>query len=234
MEKLEPKERSTPNISEIDTFAKNMGKRSGGGSVQVGLMFLGEIANTIVPCNSGFDKKSANKYNSQLFVLSRFFEEHGWPLLNKAIVLAGVRKYVIDPEDGFIPLAPGTIDIEAALEMNPEHRELQIFGDMRKKMEVPLELYDLNSIIGFATEYGNGQDSLETILPIFTPGIWKEIKDIQFNRPTGMVIVTPYITLWCENMSINNLVEVPMNLVSVKMLETIKIVKHFCNNYNIG
>lgn len=150
-------------------------------------------------------------------------------------MLAGVRKYVVDPKDGFIPLAPGSIDIEAALKLDKpnEHRELQIFGDIRKETGA-FKLSGIDSIIGFATEYGNGPDSLETIIPVLTRGIWEKIMDTQFSRPTGIVIVTPYITLWCEDMSINNLINMPTEIMSVKMREAIKIAEHLCDTNNIG
>ncbi|MCK5466709.1 hypothetical protein KAI56_04435 [Candidatus Parcubacteria bacterium] len=226
---LEPEARNIPDISAMNTFAEMLGKRSpSGGFVQVGVMSFLEIAESIVPCDSGFDKQIGVKYDGQDFVLSRIFEERGWPLFRNAIVLAGVRKYNVDPKDGFIPLAPDSIDIEAAIKLSLTHREVQVLGEKRVS-GMPIDLTGIDSKIGVATEYGNGQPSFELIFPIKTKGIWKEIVDIQFNRPTGMVIITPYITLWCECMSINNLSTMPMNIVSVKMFEAIKIAKWFAN-----
>jgi len=230
----EPEKELTIGMSDIKEFAEKSGKRTGGGSVPIGIMSFEEIADVIVPCERGFDKKSGVEYNSKSFVLSRIFEERGWPPFDKAIVLAGMRKYVVDPEDGFVPYAPGTIDIEAAIGLNPEHRELKLEIDPRTGTENFPRLHGLKSKIGYSTEYGNGPDSIEMILPNDEPGIWRKIKDIQFNRPTGMVIVTPYIRLWCEGMSINNLINMPPEMYSVKMLETIKIAKHSCEICNIG
>lgn len=223
----------TITVSDIEKFAKKSGKRPGGGSVRLGIMSFKEIADVIVPCEHGFDKKSGMEYDNKSFVLSRIFKERGWPPFNKAIVLAGMRKYVVDPKDGFVPYAPGTIDIEAAIELNTEYRELRMEIDPRAETEGIHKLHGLKSKIGFSTEYGNGPDSLETDFLLEEPGIWKKINDIQFNRPTGIVIVTPYITLWCEDMSINNLIEMPNYMTSVKMLEAIKIVKNLREINNI-
>ena len=232
MEKLEPAERSFDFSPEIKKFAEIMGKRSGGGSVQLGVMNLEEIASAIIPVNNGFNKQGNNTWEYPAFALSRMMREYGQTPFKQAIVIAGVRKYAVDPNDGFIPLAPGSIDVEAAIEFNPEHRELQIYGNRCP----PYALFQkaVHEILGFATEYGNGQDSLESLIPLYTFGVWRKIKDIQFNRPTGMVIVTPHITLWCEDMSINNLVNMPTKMTSVKMLEAIKIAKHLCNICDIG
>ena len=239
MEKLEPVGRIFDPSSRIEGFAEATRKRAGGGSVQIGPMSFEAIASAIVPVSSGFDKQSGAKWEDPAFVLSRVMTEYGWTLFDSAIVIAGVRKYVVDPSDGFLPLAPGSIDIEAALEFNPEHRELQIYGDHHSHS--PLFRETVNEITGLATEYGNGPNSLEGIIPLYTPGAWRRIIDTQLDangnkldRPTGMAIITPYTKLWCEGMSVNNLRGMPMDMASVKMLEAIKIAKHLCKEFNIG
>ena len=226
---LKPETREMPDLNTTKAFAEEIEKRSGGGIVQTGLMSLDEIADVIVPCKKGYDKLSGSTPNNPISFLYRIFTERGWPMFEHAIVLAGVRKYNIDPSNGFVPFAPGTIDIEAAPKLDYKHNELKILGKEREstgKLTRTSGLVRMRYIVGLATEYGNGKDSLETVIPVFTPGIWEEIKDIQFDRPTGMVIVTQHITLWCEGMSINNLMNMPMDISSVKMLEAIKIMKY--------
>ena len=201
-------------------------------------MSFDEIAFAIISADKGFDKQSKTNWNSPEIALERVFREYDWAKFHAAIVIAGVRKYVVDPNDGFIPLAPGSIDVEAALEFNPKHRELQPYGRVTHRIHFQglseMIQRELDKRIGFATEYGNGEDSLEVVIPLHTPGVWEKIEDTQFDRPTGMVIVTPHITLWCEDMSINNLIDMPTKMMSVKMLEAIKIARHLCNICDIG
>lgn len=232
MEKLEPKRRIFDLSSEIKDFAEVVGKRTGGGSAQIGVMSLEEIASTIVPVSSGFDKQGNTTWEGPTFALLRVMREYGWTPFDQAIIIADVQKYAVDLSDGFIPLAPKSIDVEANIEFSSEHRELQIYGD-RCSPHLLLQKA-VHEIVGFATEYGNGQDSLEVVIPLYTSGVWKRIEDIQFNRSTGMVIVTPYITLWCEDMSINKLTDMPTEVSSVKTLEAIKIAKHLCSICDIG
>ncbi len=232
---LEPGLRSIPEISEMAKLAEMLGKRPpAGGLAQFGAMTFEEIAHSIVPCSEGFDKQSGATYKDKTTPLIRLFRERGWPKFDRAIVIAGMRKYNSDPKDGFIPYAPGSIDIEAAINFDPKHKELQIFGRERGDNDEILScLVELHYITGIATEYGNGEDSLEIVIPTRTDGIWEKITDLQFSRPTGIVIVTPYITLWCENMSVNNLIIMPTDITSVKMGEAIKIAKYLCNRNEI-
>lgn len=232
---LEPESINMPDISAMSALAKTIEKRPpAGGLAQFGAMTFKEIAHSIVPCNKGFDKQSGGTYQDEADPLVRIFRERGWPEFDRAIVIAGVRKYHIDPKDGFIPYAPGSIDIEAAVNFDPKHRELQLFGKKRGNNDGILScLFGLRYITGIATEYGNGENSLEIIVPVETEGVWEKIDDLQFKRPTGMVIVTPYLTLWCENMSVNNLIKMPDAIVSVKMFETIKIAKYLLLANNI-
>ncbi|MCK4592527.1 hypothetical protein KAT63_03780 [Candidatus Parcubacteria bacterium] len=228
-------EKLTVNITDIEKFAEMIGKRSGGGSVRIGRMTFEEISDVTIKCKKAFDKKNEIVLNGKNSILLRIFQERGWPAFDQAIVIAGVRKFNVDQEDeiGFISLGCGSIDVEAAIELNIEHRELELETRLRNKEEKLPELHGLISKIGLSTEFGNGPDSLETTLLLWEPEIWENIKDIQFNRPAGIVIVTPYITLWCEGMSINNLIEMPDYMASVKMAEAIKIGKNLCEINNI-
>lgn len=74
---LKPEPKSMPDALDINTFAGNIGKRAGGGIVQVNIMTFPEIANMIVLPDSGFDKQNSSKYDSRSFVLSRIFKEYG-------------------------------------------------------------------------------------------------------------------------------------------------------------
>ena len=218
----------TVTIPGIKEFAEKSAKRPAGGSAQIGRMSFREISDEIIECKKAYDKRSNTILNGKDTILLRVFQERGWPVFDQAIVIAGARKFNVDQKDeiGFIPLGCGTIDTEAAIELNAEYRELELETKPREE-ELP-ELRGLSSKIGFSTEYGNGHDSLETTLLLSEPKIWTEVRDIKFGRPAGMVIVTPYITLWCEDMSINSLINMPDYMTSVKMLEAIKIAKHLC------
>lgn len=211
--------------SRIDVLAEQIGKRVGGGRAQMNITTFEGLAVMIVPLATGIDKQSKSEYDWRSYVLGRAFNEYGWTTVEKFVIIAAVQKYIQDPKDGFIPLSPGSIDIEAGMDMEAiyGHRELVIHGE---SAHPHLEfLQEINSRIGFATEYGNGPDSLEIIIPVYTPGKWQRIEDIEFGRETGIVIVSPYDTLWCRGLDINNLELLPLR-ASVKLQEAVKIARH--------
>jgi len=200
-------------------------KRVAGGRAQFGLMGFEDIADAIIPVTEGFDKQKKSPYKGKGYVLERVLKgEHGIPLFDKAVLIAGIRKYAQDPKDGFLPLGPGSTDIEAGLQPDGPwvHRELQIYGIPEEPNEDFLNL--ITSKTGLATDYGNLGDSIEIVVPMYTPGKWREIKDLEFARPAGMVIVTPYCTLWSEGLSINNTYE-GLRYPSGKIQDAINIAR---------
>jgi len=231
MEKLEPLRSgifSDRIKSELDVFMGPLNKRVAGGRVQMNIMGWEDVARNIVPYppegKSGFDKQIKRPWTNQGYALGRIFKEYGWPAFKEAVVMGGVQKYAVDPNGCFIPLAPGSIDIEAGIDIEAiyGHRELLIWGEPGTADDDFQKI--LSSTIGFATEYGNG-NSMEVIIPVCTPGTWQKIEDIEFGRTTGMVIVTPHVTLWCEGLSVNRLQKMPYSKASVKMIEAIKIAR---------
>ncbi len=231
MERLEPNLK-TVYSDRVNSVAGQLGdftnKRVGGGRVQVGITRFADFADTVIHSQSGFDKREKAEWNDKIVALSRIFVEYGWPEFQEAITIAVIRKWSVDPKDGFIPLAPGSIDIEAGLNIIADlHKEAVIDG-------IPAEgLCDsgfaeaVSQKMGITTEYGNG-DSIELVVPFYTPGIWKKVEDTEFGRRTGIIIVTPVLTLYCEGMNINSLQEPPYELLSVKTLEAIKIARQLC------
>lgn len=208
-------------------------KRVGGGRAQFGYTTFAELATTIVSCEKGFDKQKRVEWSGKEHALRRIFSERGWPTFDKAILIAVIRKYNEDPKDGFIPLAPGTIDIEASLTMEDiVHKEALVFGEPRPSNNDENLAKAISEIIGLTTEYGNG-NSIEIVVPMLTPGIWQKVEDIEFGRPAGAIVASPYLTLYCEGMDINNLQTAPRELLSVKAVEAIKIAKHLCKKCDI-
>jgi hypothetical protein len=207
------------------------GKRVGGGRVQLGLISFAQLAGVLIANDQGFDKQSKKPWSEKEAILGRLFAEYGWARFGTAIVIAVVRKAMVDPKDGFVPLAPGSIDIEAGLNIEADlHKECVISGTPTKPNEKFGEV--IAQMVGLTTEYGNG-NSLELVVPFYTPGIWEQIKDTEFDRPTGAVIVTPTSTLYCEGLTVNGLQHAPWGLFSVKTVEAIKIARHVyraCSN----
>lgn len=236
--KLEPVQGTTYDAyleSALGVLGDRTKKRIAGGRAQFNLATFAELAGAIVsdPANlkQPFDKQVKYRYGAKAYVLERVFREYGWPISADAVIIAGVQKYNQDPKDGFIPLAPGSIDIEAGIKLEPwGHLELDVFGDLREPNKGFSKI--LQSKIGIVTEYGNG-DSLELVIPVYTPGLWKQVKDKEFGRRAGITIVTPFITLWCEGLDINFLTELP-HTASVKMLEAVKIARQVLRELGLG
>jgi hypothetical protein len=206
-----------------------IGKRIGGGRAQFGLMTFADVADVIVrnaKGDTGFDKQAKKPWQGKSAALKRVFAEYGWPAFEKAILIGVVRKWIVDEADGFIPLACGSIDIEAGLNILADlHKECLVSGIPSDPDPVFAEA--ISKKVGVTTEYGNG-DSFEIVVPQYTAGIWEEIRDTEFGRPAGAIIVTPHLTLYCEGMTVNNLWSAPTELLSVKTVEAIKIAKQLC------
>jgi len=203
-------------------------KRVGGGTAQMNLVSFAGLAETIVPHANGKDARSGSGLLGREAYLSRVFNEFGWRSPKRVVLIAAVRRDI--GQDGFMPLAPLRIDIEAGQHPEGEegHRELQVVGGVSSPDEEFLQLVD--GFVGVATEYGDKQDSIEFVLPVYTPGQWQAIEDREgpkfgTARQTGIIIVTPYDTLWCPEMDVNNLVGVGAQL-SVKTAEAVKIARH--------
>lgn len=216
--------------SQLEILAEMTHKRVGGGRVQMNVMSWEGIARTIVPLypqrKEGFDQQSKTGWTRPEFALSRKFSEYGWPEFERAVVFAVLKRQSVDPKNAFIPLAPGLLDIEAGMKTEAiyGHREIDIYGSSGKPDPVFRE--KICGIIGLTTEYGNGPDSIEVVIPVYTPGTWTRIEDFEFGRKAGIVVVTSFLTLWSEGMSINSLMEMPWTIVSGKVREAVKIAKH--------
>lgn len=234
---------SATTLENLKNTAGLIAKRVGGGPVQVGRMSFKDMAEIMISSASGFDSKNRKNWENKEDALRRIFEEFGYPVFKDAIVLAVVEKYAVDPT-GFIPLAPRSIDIEAAYAPGKElHREIEISG-----IPKPIDETFINAIsqkIGITTEYGNKGDSMEFVAFINTPGVWTHIKDIEvvkdqsLNRKTGMIIVTQYLTLYCVcapdgQININGLQSAPEKLLSVKTQEAIKVMKAVYKELNMS
>ncbi|EKD32884.1 MAG: hypothetical protein ACD_76C00123G0004 [uncultured bacterium] len=215
----------------VGSVGDMVGKRVGGGRAQYGSATFEELAQMIISSETGFDKQSKSPWNERRSALVRIFQEYGWPMFSRAVLIAVVRKWAIDPKDGFIPLFPGSIDIEAGLNILEKlHTECVVSG---VPGEVDQEFADaICEKVGLASEYGNG-DSIEIVVPLYTPGHWQEVVDTEFGRPTGIIIVTPTLELYCEGMSVNNLGEVPWKRLSVKTKEAVNIAHQLCRECNI-
>jgi len=234
-EKIEPLRAEIEIFSEsvktqLEILAGMIYKRVGGGRVQMNIMSWSDIAGTIVPLRpqgkQGFDQQSKTEWTRPEFALSRIFREYGWLEFEKAVVFAALRRHSVDSKSAFIPLAPGLLDIEAGIKIEAIYgrREIDVYGFLGEPDPVFRE--KICGIIGLTTEYGNGPDSIEAVIPVYTPGTWTRIEDFEFGRKTGMAIVTPFLSLWCEGMSINSLTEMPWPIVSGKVREAVKIAKH--------
>lgn len=233
--KIEPLRTETDIFSEsvksqLEILAEATHKRVGGGRVQMNVMSWSDIARTIVPLppqgKPGFDQQSTTEWVQPEFALSRIFREYGWTEFEGVVVFAAVKRHSVVPKNALIPLAPGLLDIEAGMKIEAiyGHREIDIYGLPGEPDSVFKE--KIRGIIGLTTEYGNGPDSIEVVIPVYTPGTWTRIEDFEFGRKTGMAIVTPFITLWCEGMSISGLTEMVWSVVSDKVREAVKIAKH--------
>lgn len=244
---VEPKNTifSATALENLKNTAGLIAKRVGGGPVQVGTMSFKDMAEIMISSASGFDSKNRKGWENKEDALRRIFGEYGYPIFDNAILLAVVRKYMVDPKDGFISLAPGTIDIEATFVPNKElHRELQVLGIPGNTD--PEFAKAIMNLISITSEYGNKGDSIEFVVPLYTPGIWHCVKDVEkakdgrlLDRKTGVIIVTPYLVLYSEckdgdgKLTINNLQPVPDKLLSVKAIEAIKIAKQLCKECDI-
>lgn len=217
--------------SVLGQLGDQIGKRVGGGRVQMGIVSFGDLAETIIKNNkgdgnSGFDKQAKKPWQGKSSVLARVFAEYGWPAFERAILIGVVRKWMVDAADGFIPLACGSIDIEAGLNIEADlHKECLVSGIPGDTDPTFAEA--ISKKVGITTEYGNG-DSIEVVAPFYTPGLWQEVRDTEFGRPAGVIIVTPTLTLYCEGMTVNNLHSASLELLSVKTVEAIKIAKQLC------
>lgn len=214
-------------------LADMLGKRVGGGRVQLGLVTFEDFARTIIKSKKGYDKKAKSEWIGQSIALRRIFAEYGWALFDKAILIAVVRKWAVDPTDGFIPLACGSMDIEAGLNIVADlHKECVVSGEPVDPD--PIFAKAISEKVGITTEYGNLGDSLELVVPLYTPGIWRSISDTEFGRKTGAIIITPTLELYCEGMNINGLQPVQDKLLSGKVVEAMKIAKQLCAECNIA
>lgn len=235
-------------LESLKQTAALLGKRVGGGPVQVGIMSFKDMAEIMINAKSGFDSKNRKNWENKEDALRRIFGEYSYPIFDNAdnaILLAVVRKYMVDPEDGFISLAPGTIDIEATFIPGKElHRELQVLGIPGNAD--PEFAKAIMNLVGITSEYGNKGDSMEFVVPLYTPGIWHCIKDVEkakderlLNRKTGVIIMTPYLALYSEckedgKLTINNLQPVPDKLLSVKTREAIKAMREVYKECNLS
>jgi len=209
-------------------------KRIGGGRVQMGIMTFANLADVIVPVKEGYHKQKKSKWEKKTDALLAIFSQYGWPVFDKAVVIAVIRKWSIDPKGGFIPLAPGTMDIEAGLDIRDAlHKEAVINGLPDEESFSSEFAQAITEKVGITTEYGNG-DSIEFVVPFYTPGIWQEVEDNEFHRRTAIIIVTPVLILYCEGMSVNSLQEPPHELLSVKTVEAIKIAQQLCRECKIS
>ena len=236
MRRLEPIHK-TPYDDRVNSVmgqvADLVGKRIGGGRVKMGIMTLADLADTIVPIENGFDKQRKSEWGHKTDALLAIFSQYGWSAFEKAIVIAVIRKWSVDPKDGFIPLAPGTIDIEAGLNIIADlHKEAVVNGFPDEKSFSNEFAQAIAKKVGITTEYGNG-DSIEFVVPFYTPGTWQGVKDTEFHRRTAIIIVTPVLTLYCEGMDVNSLQEPPYELLSVKTVEAIKIARQLCRECQI-
>lgn len=199
-----------------------IGKRVGGGRVQLGLTDFNQLASTLIKNENGFDKQAKQRWEYKSFALERIFKEYSWPKFDAAILIA-------------VALACGSIDIEAGLniETDPDkvHKECQIYGDPVDTTVKTVLAEAIEKTVGLATEYGNG-NSIEFVVPFYTPGIWREIKDTEFGRKTGVIIVTQNLEIYCEGLDINGIQSLPERLLSVKTVEAIKIAKQLCREFN--
>jgi hypothetical protein len=215
----------------MNKTAEMIGRRLGGGPVQVGTISFADLANVLVSANSGYDSKHSKSWEGKKYALERFLKEYNYPVFNEAIIFAVVRKYAEDA--GFLPLALASIDIEAVFKPGSElHREIEISG-----MPGPVNKVFMAAIskkVGITTENGNRGDSMEFVVFLNTAGIWTHVRDIEktknqkpMNRKTGIVIITSSLTLYAESgeggmLTINNLQPIPNKLLSVKTREAIK------------
>jgi len=216
--------------SQLEILAEMTHKRVGGGRVQMNVMSWEAIARTIVPLppqgKPGFDQQGNIEWVQPEFALSRIFREYGWPEFEEAVVFAAVKRHSVVPKNALIPLAPGLLDIEAGMKIEAiyGHREIDVYGFPGEPDPVFKE--KISGIIGLTTEYGNGPDSIEVVIPVYTPGTWTRIEDFELGRKTGIAIVTPFLALWCKEMSIDSLIEIPWSIVSDKVKEAVKIAKY--------
>ena len=110
--------------------------------------------------------------------IKREFERNRWPKFEKAVAIAAIKR-----EDH-------VIDIE-------RRKELLILG----KIQEP--------DYGFK-EYVNGYKNPEGIVLAYVPGIWKNIVFLARDktiRTKGVVIVTPELIIWCDDLKIRHLKE---------------------------
>ena len=230
MEILQPI-RNTSYDDRVNSVAGQLtdmiGKRVGGGRVQFGLSAFEDLAETFIEIEKGYDKQNKSDWGGQSVALLRVFAEYGWPTFDHAILIAVIRKWMVDPKDGFIPLSCGSIDIEAGLNIVADlHKECVVSGEPGEPNLFFSEA--VSKKVGITTEYGNLGDSLEFVVPLYTPGIWRTIEDTEFGRKTGIIIVTPILELYCEGLKINGLQPLPGRMLSVKVVEAIKIAKQLC------
>lgn len=229
----------TPEMQKVFEDLKQVtGKRVGGGRVQMNVVSVKDLAEVFVPGDSGFCKLLGKPWKGKLFGLESKFQEAGWPMPAKAVLIALIDKYAVDPVDYFIPLSPGTDDIEAGLKNPCFHQELAISGVPGDPDPAFVEAINTHGMFGIAEEFHNLGPSLELVLPVYTPGIWQRVEDTQkrndegktpMNRDTLVLVITPYLELACpgNNMSVNKLNRVPADSLSVKALKAIDLAKQF-------
>lgn len=230
-------------LENLKKTAEMLEKRVGGGPFQVVVESFAELAETLINDESGFDSRNSKPWQGKENVLRLVFKEYGYSIFDQAIVMGVVRKYTIDK--GFKPLAPGTIDGEAAFKPGEKlHRELEICGI--PKNEDVLFTNAIKRKVGITGEWGNRGHSIEFVVFLNTPGLWTHIRDIEvtkdkqpMNRKTGAIIVTSSLTLYAEcdengKLTVNNLQPVPDKLLSVKTREAIKAMKEVYEECNMN
>jgi hypothetical protein len=129
--------------------------------------------------------------------IKREFERNQWPKFEKAVVIAGTKRN------------DHAVDIERA-------KELLILGNNTQEPDLVFQKY--------VSEYTSPKG-----IVVYVPGLWRNITFLPSNDKTirikGVIIVTPELTLWCEDLKIRHLKE------KIKVSQGMENAINFARNF---
>lgn len=170
-----------------------------------------------------------------VFQINAIETSDGW-----IIQCAFVKRDILNHKN--LPLPDGGLfDIEATKDLENvvcNNREIQICGSLSEPNPFIIKAISERNV-GFVTRERRGKEndfSIETVMALYTPGIWKSAKDIQYNRQIVYVEISPKGDVgFCnfESNKFSNMTKLPMEICTEKVLLAISVAKDICKVLNI-
>lgn len=157
----------------------------------------------------------------------------------RIVQCAFVKRDVLNHKQ--LPLPDGgLLDIEATKDLANvvcNNREIQIYGYPSEPDPNTANVINERNV-GFVTRERRGKEndfSIETVMALYTPGVWKNAKDIQYNRQIVYVEISSKGEVgFCnfESIGLGTMSKLPMEICSEKVLLAISIAKDICKVLN--